>query len=548
MPWKKKGLRSVVAISGATLVVGMAALMSAVIGSRSERQMEQAIGRSLSEAAFQMADKLDTDMWARSNQVSVLARIDALRDWPVAQKLVDELKAKDHTLAWVGALDTEGRIMASSGGILLGVNASTRPVYKEGIKGHFVGDVHEAVMLAKLLPNPSGEPMKFVDVATPMLNDEGETVGVLATHFSWDWAREVMLTLMRPMQDRRGLETFIVSADGTVLLGPAGSMGHPLSVGSLAAARTEEIGWAVETWADGKSYVTGYAHSPGHASYPGLGWTVLARQPVEAAYADATALRREIMAWGAGFALLFSALAWFAAGWITRPLQAIADSAARLRRGEPGVEIPEVRGAAEIADLSRTLRDLVASLTKTRNDLVKMEDAAYQDRLTSLPNRRFFEQYAEALANRPGTQPFTILCLDLDGFKPVNDTLGHQAGDAVLRQAGARMSSCLRSDDVLARTGGDEFVIVINPIPGRPTPVVAEIAERLIDAVNEPVLVAGRAVQVGCSIGIASWPENGTTLAQVLEQADKALYTAKRSGRNRAVACTDRADSCTAVV
>ncbi|HYD66644.1 sensor domain-containing diguanylate cyclase [Azospirillum sp.] len=541
MAWKPKELRSVVAVSGAALVVGVTALMSAVVGSRSEGQLEREIGRSLSEAAFQMAEKLDTDMWARSNQVSVLAKIDAVRDWAVAQKVVDELKAKDHTLAWVGALDKDGRVMASSGGILLGANASSRPVFQNGVKGHFVGDVHDAVMLAKLLPNPTGEPMKFVDVATPLRDENGNTVGVFATHFSWNWAREVQQTLLRPMRDRRSLETFIVSADNTVLLGPEGAQGHPLSLKSVADARTAGTGWAVETWPDGKAYVTGYANSPGHADYPGLGWTVLARQPVETAYADATALRREILLWGAAFAVLFSAAAWFAAGWIARPLRAIADAAIRLRRGEPGVEIPEVTGAAEVVDLSRSLRALVASLSDTQHALSRMEDAAYQDRLTGLPNRRFFEQYAEALANRPGTQPFTVLCLDLDGFKPVNDSLGHQAGDAVLRQVGARLASCLRAEDVVARLGGDEFVIVINPVPGKKAPRVEEIAQRLIEAVNEPVLVSGRVARVGCSIGMASWPEHGATLMHVLEKADQALYAAKRAGRNRAVGIGDGA-------
>ncbi|HEY0833400.1 MAG TPA: GGDEF domain-containing protein [Azospirillum sp.] len=539
MTWKPRKLRNVVAVSGAALVVSMAVLMSAVVGSRSEQQLEREIGHSLSEAAFQMAEKLDTDMWARSNQVSVLAKIDAVRDWAVAQKVVDELKAKDHTLAWVGALDKDGRVMASSGGILLGVNASSRPVFQEGVKGHFVGDVHDAVMLAKLLPNPTGEPMKFVDVATPLRDETGTTVGVLATHFSWNWAREVQQTLLRPMRDRRGLETFIVSADDTILLGPEGTLGQPLAVRSAATARTSGTGWAVETWPDGKTYVIGYAHSPGHADYQGLGWTVLARQPVEAAYAGATALRREILLWGMGFAVLFSAMAWFAAGWITRPLQAIADAAVRLRRGEPGVEIPQVTGAAEVMDLSRALRALIASLSDTQYALSRMEDEAYQDPLTGLPNRRFFEQYADALANRPGTQPFTVLCLDLDGFKPVNDTLGHSAGDAVLRQIGARLASCLRTNDVVARMGGDEFVIVINPVPGKKSPRVEEITQRLIDAVNEPVLVAGRVARVGCSIGIAAWPEHGATLPQVLEQADRALYAAKRTGRNRAVGVND---------
>lgn len=535
MGWKRWGLQGATAASSAALILSVSTLLSVVAGARSEQQLEQEIGRSLSEAAFQMSEKLDADMWARSKQIRVLAKIDAVRDWAIAQKMVDELKATDPTLAWVGVTNTTGTIVASSGGILLGADASSRPVYQNGIKGHFVGDVHEAVMLAKLLPNPTGEPMKFVDVSTPLKDDSGTTVGVLAAHFSWAWAREVQQVLFWPMRDRRGLESFIVSTDGTVILGPEGSLGRALPIASVAASRTNGTGWATELWPDAQTYVTGYAHGVGHSDYPGLGWSVLIRQPVEAAYASAVALRHEIMLWGLGFATVFSVVAWFAAGWIACPLRAIADAAKRLRYGEPGVEIPAVTGAAEVVDLSGSLRTLIASLTDTKQALAQMEDAAYQDRLTGLPNRRFFEQYVGSLMQRPGTHPFTLLYLDLDGFKPVNDAMGHQAGDAVLRQVAARLASCLRGEDVVARLGGDEFVIVLSASPGKADPAQEDIAQRLIEAVNEPVLVAGKVARVGCSIGIAAWPQDGVTLMHLLEEADRALYAAKSAGRNRAV-------------
>ena len=433
MEWSRTGLRGIVTLTSAVLILVFAGVVGLVTGARSERQLQEEVGRSLKEAAFQMAERLDTDMWARSNQVSVLARIGAMRDWAVAQTVVDGLKATDHTLAWVGVTDRKGQVMASSGGVLLGADASKRPVFQNGIRGHFVGDVHDAVLLASLLPNPTGEAMKFVDVATPLIDGNGDTVGVLAAHFSWNWAREVRDMLLAPMRQRAALDLFIIGADGVVLLGPDGTPGQTVSLKSLDLARAERArgglaGWTVERWGDGRDYLIGYAASPGYGGYPGLGWTVLARQPVDVAFAGARALRWEILAWGAGGALLFSVLAWGAAGRIVRPVQAIAVAASRLRRGEPGVEIPEVRGAWELTEMSRALRGMVASLTDTRHALAKMEDMAYQDRLTGLPNRRFFDQYAEGLASRTAGQPYAVLYLDLDGFKPVNDAQGHPAG------------------------------------------------------------------------------------------------------------------------
>jgi diguanylate cyclase (GGDEF)-like protein len=536
MGWKRKGLRGLVALVGASLIVGMAGLMAQTTSESSRRQLEQEIGRSLADVAHQMVDKLDTDMWARANQVSVLTKIASVRDPVVAQKVVDELKITDPAVAWVGVSDLQGTIVAASNGVLIGANASSRPVYIEGLKGLFVGDVHDAVMLAKMLPNPSGEPMKFVDVSAPLKDERGNVVGVLASHFSWEWAREIQRSLLQSMWDRPGLEAFIIGADGAVLLGPEGSFGQKLDLDSVRIARGGYRNWAVEAWPDGKRYLTGVAFGSGHGDYKGLGWTVLARQPAEVAYAPADDLRRDILLRGGVFALIFSVLAWIAAGWVTRPMTALASAAKRLRNGEPGVEIPAIGGIAEVEDLSQSLRDLIAALTDSKAALARMEDAAYQDRLTALPNRRFLDQYAEALSNRPGREQFTVMYLDLDGFKPVNDTLGHQAGDAVLRQIAARLASCVRGEDLVARLGGDEFAAIIVPVASKKTPRIDEITQRLIAAVGEPIIIAGRAVRVGCSIGFANWPDHGATLHEVLERADQALYAAKRSGKNRAVA------------
>jgi diguanylate cyclase (GGDEF)-like protein len=423
----------------------MASTMSLVVGARSERHFEREIGRALSETAFQMADKLDADMASRSRHVRVLAKISAVRDWTEAQKVVNELQLKDPTLAWIGTINTDGIVTASSGRILLG-------------------------------------------------------------------------------------------ADGTVLLGPANIIGRPLPVESLKLAQSKGSGWAIETWPDGQRYLTGYARGVGQADYSGLGWTILARQPLQAAYENAQDASREIFLWGVGFAALFSAIAWFAASLITRPLHAIADAAVRLRRGEPGVEIPQLGGATEVADLSTSLRDLVASLDKTQNALSKMEDAAYHDTLTGLPNRRMFDEYLGKLVAATPAPDFALLSLDLDRFKPINDTLGHHAGDIVLRQVSARMLSCLRSNDVVARIGGDEFVIIVHAESGKATPSLQEVAERLIKAVNEPILTSGKAVRVGCSIGIANGLIPGETVQEMLDRADRALYQAKEQGRNCAVA------------
>lgn len=161
-----------------------------------------------------------------------------------------------------------------------------------------------------------------------------------------------------------------------------------------------------------------------------------------------------------------------------------------------------------------------------------MEHNALHDALTGLPNRRYLDQRLAALdrVDLPGQQ-LTVLHMDLDRFKEINDTMGHGAGDAILRNVAEALRANVRDDDFVARIGGDEFVIVCFGYPGHHD--FGSLGQRLIAAVNTPVLYNGHECRVGASIGIASKTEPQLAAEQVLVNADIALYEAKRRGRNR---------------
>ncbi|WP_448192512.1 diguanylate cyclase domain-containing protein [Azospirillum sp. sgz301742] len=542
MERRRIGLRAMVALTCAILVIGVSAILAVLTDNRSRERIQDEAGRSLSEIAAQMANRLDQSMWARSSEVGLLSRLKPLReagDAAELRRLLDDFQKTFPTVSWMGFTDPAGRVVAATGGILQGQDISERPVFRNGRDGVFIGDVHDAVLLARLLPNPSGEPMKFVDISMPVRDEAGRKLGVLAAHLSWEWVRQVERSLLAALHGREDLTIHVVAMDKTILLGPKAMLGTPLDLESVRAAQAgRRNGWVVETWPDGRRYLTGYAFGNGYMDYKGLGWTIIARQPLDVAFAAADAQTRETVAAGIVMALVFSALGWFAARKITKPLHRIVKAAERIRDGELNHRIPAVGGAAEIRSLSASLNDLVESLTSQRTALERMEDIAYQDRLTTLPNRRFFEQYLEAATVRGGASgsALTFMYIDLDGFKPVNDRLGHDAGDVVLRQVGIRLASCFRSDDVVARLGGDEFAAVLVGASGAPGgPDAGEMAARVIAAVNEPISVAGTSVRVGCSIGIACWPADGKDIADAMRRADEALYAAKRGGKNRAV-------------
>ncbi|SMH48687.1 GGDEF domain-containing protein [Azospirillum agricola] len=527
------GLRATVAATTAILVLGLTLAKGLFVGSQAEQVLTREIGDSMAELSQSLARQLDATMWARANQIAALAQIDSLKDPAVAQATIDELKRRDPTIAWMGVTDRQGNVVAASGGLLLGKNIATRPVHVEGMKGLFVGDVHEAVALKGKVPHLPGETPKFVDVSAALRDAEGTAVGAFAVHYSWEWARATLRELISSLPGREGLTLYILSADGTVLIGPDEAVGTVLPID-----RNKE-GWSLARWPDGGSYLTGIARGRGLYDYAGLGWTAVARQPANAVYGETGRLRLTIIVVGAGLAVLFSVLGWLAAGRIARPLVAIADAAERIRRGEQGVAFPNVGGTTEIGRLSASLRDLIDSLTNKDAALMRLEDIAYEDRLTGLPNRRYFEQYVDASTSGDGGDgSATMMYLDLDGFKPINDRLGHDAGDVVLRQVGRRLAAIFRDDDVVARLGGDEFAAILPRRTGRTAPDTGVLAARIIATVNEPVSVGGETVRVGCSIGLASWPDDSTDMATVMRHADVALYKAKRDGRNRAVRWT----------
>ena len=172
---------------------------------------------------------------------------------------------------------------------------------------------------------------------------------------------------------------------------------------------------------------------------------------------------------------------------------------------------------------------LAASLKAANTELSRI---ALHDSLTGLPNRVLLEDRLEhALgAHTASGRHFALLFMDLDGFKAVNDTLGHHQGDALLCETARRLLGCVRQDDTVARLGGDEFVLILENL-SEPEDA-ATVAEKLIRAISEPVYLTEHEVYVTPSIGIAICPEDGRTQEQLMAHADAAMYHVKAAGRN----------------
>ena len=519
------------------LVLFCTVLLSAGISYLTAERLRGDVGKFLAETAFQIADKADRGVWSRTKEVLILSQLDALReasDVKAIQTAIDTMREALPIFTWIGFTDPDGKVVAASQGVLAGSSIAHRPVFRQALEKMFIGVVHDAVMPAQLLPNTTGEPMKFVDIGVPVRDGLGRFKGVLATHLSWEWVREMNQSFLSILREDQ-IDVFIVSADKTVLLGPQGTMGLPLDLPILEDLKSGQNGWQVQTWPDGGRYLTGGKVCTGYLEYTGLGWTILIRQPMDAAYAPVLENQMHILVAGLLMTIFAVVIAISLARFVTSPLESIAADARRLRDGELA-EFPAYRGIAEIEVLSASLREMVGSLARTRGERDRMERLAMVDKLTDLPNRAQFERYVSLTESEPlrRNESIGILFMDLDGFKSVNDNLGHDAGDKVLQEVAERLRTALRGHDRAVRLGGDEFVLIVSLDRGNSRQEAEALAKRLIETINVPMDVNGHRVRVGCSIGVAFYPDHDDDLRKVIAMADANLNLAKSAGKNQA--------------
>jgi diguanylate cyclase (GGDEF)-like protein len=280
-----------------------------------------------------------------------------------------------------------------------------------------------------------------------------------------------------------------------------------------------------------------------------LDWTVLVEEPFDQAFEPVLSVVTRIFVTDLVIVLLFSFLAYKITAAIVQPIEALSDGARRISRGELDLEIPDTRGNDEIGLLTRTFNDMTRKLRKNQSEI---EAAIYQltvqkheleraneqlsqlsitDGLTKLHNHRFFQDHLTREIKRVqrSGDPLSILLVDIDDFKRLNDRLGHAAGDELLTRIARIMDESMRASDLLARYGGEEFVILAGntDLSG-----AATLGEKVREAVSEKSFLLDetmRLEKVTVSVGVAQYKGDRKAFFQA---ADRALYRAKAQGKN----------------
>lgn len=547
------------------LVLVLTATLALVVYLLMARQAVSDQGQTLHTQAASTSVMLAEGLYERMREVDLLASSAALTQdgggvikpdgWlPVLEKM-QETRPQ---FAWLGVTDAQGVVKVAAHGLLEGKDVSARPWFKAALKGPAAGDVHPAKLLATLLPTQvDNEPWRFIDFSAPLIDSNGTVVGVLGVHGSWRWAQDVIESLLPQGSRYEKVQVFILDKGGLVIHQPKGLTGLDKA---LSMPKGLAHGAAVMDWPDGGRYLTALARVPARNALTDLGWTVVVRQPPEVAIKLAVQVQKTVIAVGVVVGVLGVLMVWWLAGRLNRPLVDMARAADRIAAGDRSVHMGHHRGAAELMqvsaavdhmtrellqreqalvasrdELERKVRERTAELQASNAELARanteLDNLSRHDALTKLPNRRAADERLlhELARHRRSQTPLTLMVVDIDHFKAINDTHGHGVGDEVLAEVARRMSVTCRASDFVARMGGEEFLLILPDTDQRGGEL---LGRKVLEWVAS--MPVGAVPRVTISVGLVSLvPQGGMTPGPLIEAADQALYRAKNAGRNR---------------
>ena len=386
-----------------------------------------------------------------------------------------------------------------------------------------------------------------VILAMPVVDAAGHAAGVVVINVDLN---NVFATLAADLP--KDYQLFLANGKGDFLIHPDPTQAFGFDKGRRVLVQDEfpatrdlvggKVSHVMAEVSDGR-----YADAPIVASFVGRTVKISSdedsfilglAQPLTEVLTQANRLGMVVLQLVIGLCLACVLLAALVARAVTRPINAMSAAVQGFSRDHQSapVQALAVEREDEIGVLARSFQQMQNEIRQQLEDLQQnreeLEHMARHDVLTGLPNRRAFQErldQALSRAQRSGER-FALFFIDVDNFKSINDRWGHDGGDALLRIVALRLVATTRKVDAIARMGGDEFVVLLDNPSQRED--VANIAEKLLDSVRSPILYRGHELQIGFSIGISLYPEDGRTAADLMARADRAMFDAKDAGRN----------------
>lgn len=516
------------------------------------RFLNEKISQELRDSASQVAREIellvkeklyDVRVFASSyivseNLVKILRTEGTTVENLVAMSLIQEylqsVRAKFSDYGELMIIDLDGRTVATSAA------ARETPPLPAGWRERIGGgqSVISEVFFDK------GLKTRVVLIADPIRTLDGKITGVLCAKLSLN-AIDRVLTDYTQTETR---ETYLVNDQGKIL-----ASSHLFA----SAARDVYLGHTKATKLyDHKGHPVTYASYNGATVIgtlkiiPSLEWAVVAEMDKVKAFAQIAKLQRMTLLLVGGLLVGIGLCAYLLGLTIVRPLRRLTRGADQVAAGNLDVDLP-VSTQSEVGYLTRVFNHMVGRLRRSRDELDsvnaelqeknrELHQLSITDELTGLYNRKHLMETltAEVTRSKRNDHTFALLVVDIDHFKLVNDTYGHQKGDEVLFRLGEIFRETVRSCDYVARYGGEEFIIML---PEVGTAGGREVAERIRQRVaRERINPKGDRITV--SIGMAMFAEHGESPEALFQQADQALYAAKTAGRNRVVKATGHVD------
>lgn len=387
---------------GASLLV---ALLLAVYADRlaTERVMRSS-GEALLHVGNPVAHALADGMLERERDIALLSRNHLLTsgevDSALSSSYLDELKQTFPAYSWIGIADPSGRVRNATGRLLVGQSVLQRPWFSNGLQGQYVGDAHEAVLLAQLLgADNAAEPLRFVDFAAPIRAADGRVLGVAATHLNWTWVTRLVQQASAGVRAPSGIELLIISETGTVL--------HPYGQAELMRSLDAPVpvdDFGVLRWGSQGDFLTAAVEVPSFTAHS-LRWKIVLRQPLSLALAPVQEVHRLIVT----LALLLTALLMLMIYWIaqrfSQPLERLAAMARQIDETGEGADFDIRANTLEFGHLRDSLRQLTQHLLSSQRELReanlslehKVEQRTQEIKLREEQYRSILEEQSELI-------------------------------------------------------------------------------------------------------------------------------------------------------